>query len=169
MGHNVATFTRPNCFPLYFFPLNRFSEIGLAVFPEAKLFSGWNFPVKNEIQNWNPEFASHYGMPAGDHCGDATDMMPAPAGRRPAQRLAARPRLRPRRPARDPARPIPPRPRPPGLAPRPPREPGPPGRQAPPAPVVNAQRQAPVAPAFEQKKARQAPRRASGQGKGAGN
>jgi len=55
----------------------------LAVFPEAKLFSGWNFPVKNEIQNWNPEFASHYGMAAGDHCGDATDMMPAPARRPP--------------------------------------------------------------------------------------
>ena len=75
LGHNVATLTRPNCFGWYFFRLKRVPEIGLAVFPEAKLFSGWNFRVKNEIQNWNPEFVSHYGMPAGDHCGDLADMM----------------------------------------------------------------------------------------------
>jgi hypothetical protein len=37
----------------------------LAVFPEAKLFSGPIFRVKNEIQNLIPEFASHYGMAVG--------------------------------------------------------------------------------------------------------
>ena len=63
VGHNAATVTRPNCFPPYFSRLKRFSEIQLAVFPEAKLFSGWIFPVKNEIQNSISEFASRYGMP----------------------------------------------------------------------------------------------------------
>ena len=77
---------------MYFSRLNRFSKIGLAVFPEAKWFSGWNFPVKNEIQNSISEFASGYGMPAGDHCGDLADMIlatgtrtgsPAPSAHRP--------------------------------------------------------------------------------------
>lgn len=79
LGHNVATLTRPNCFGWYFFRLKRFSKIHLAVFPQAKWFSGQNFRVKNEIQNSIPEFASRYGMSAGDHCGDLADMMPAPA------------------------------------------------------------------------------------------
>jgi hypothetical protein len=65
LGHNAATVTRPNCFGWYFFRLKRFSEIGLAVLPEAKLFSGPIFRVKNEFQNWIPEFATRYGMPVG--------------------------------------------------------------------------------------------------------
>lgn len=89
MGHNVALLTRPNCFGWYFFRLKRFSEIGLAVFPEAKWFSGQNFRVKNEIQNSIPEFASHYGMPVdriGNGIGNGRRLaLPAPApARRPA-------------------------------------------------------------------------------------
>ena len=93
LGHNVAPLTRPNCFGWYFFRLKRFSEIGLAVFPEAKWFSGQNFRVKNEIQNSISEFASRYGMPVG---GSATGS----AGRRPAPRRPARPPRPARRPAR---------------------------------------------------------------------
>ena len=77
LGHNVSIVTSPNCFPPDFSQLKRFFKIHLAVFPEAKMFSGQNFRVKNEIRNWISEFASRYGMPAGDHCGDLTDMMPA--------------------------------------------------------------------------------------------
>jgi len=61
----------------------------LAVFPEAKLFSGQNFRVKIEIQNSISEFARHYGMPVG---GSATGS----AGRRPAP---PRPDRQPDRPA----------------------------------------------------------------------
>ena len=144
MGHNVATFTRPNCFPLYFFRLKRVPEIGLAVFPQAKWFSIPIFRVKNEIQNWNPEFASHYGMAVG---GSATGS----AGRRPAPRRPARPQARPRRPAGLGSAPAP-RSRP---ARRPARQAG---RQAQARSKagsacarVNVRKPAPVAPVFEQK------------------
>ena len=63
LGHNAATVTRPNCFPPDFFRLKWFSKIQLAVFLEAKLFSGRIFRVKNEIQNSISEFARRYGMP----------------------------------------------------------------------------------------------------------
>ena len=104
LGHNAATVTRPNCFPTEFFRLKRFSKIQFAVFPEAKLFSGPIFRVKIEIQNSISEFASRYGMPAGDHCGDLADMMlatgtatrtgtgsPAPSGHRLRPRPATAP------------------------------------------------------------------------------
>jgi hypothetical protein len=164
LGHNVALLTRPNCFGWYFFRLKRISEIGLAVFPEAKWFSTPIFWVKNEIQNSISEFATRYGMPV-DRIGNGIGRQAARAAPPGPACGAAGP-------------PAPARPAPPGLAPRPlaiparpparkagrqagRRKPG--ARQAAPAPVVNAPRQAPVAPAFEQKKARQAPRRASGQ------
>lgn len=89
MGHNVATLTRPNCFGWYFFRLKRFSEIGLAVFPEAKLFSTPIFRVKNEFQNWIAEFATRYGMPAR---GSATESATVSGWRcRHRHRLAGRP------------------------------------------------------------------------------
>ena len=115
LGHNVSQLTRPNCFPPDFSRLKRFSKIHLAVFPEAKLFPGQNFRVKNEIQNSISEFATGYGMLAGNHCGDLTDMMPAtgtgtgtgslaPSGHRPATATGCRlglPAARPRVAATD--------------------------------------------------------------------
>ena len=98
LGHNAATVTRPNCFRLYFSRLKRFSKIHLAVFLKAKLFSGCIFRVKNEIQNSISEFASRYGMPAGDHCGDLADMMPA-TGTGTGRRLAPPAPARRHRPA----------------------------------------------------------------------
>ena len=85
LGHNAATVTRPNCFGVYFFRLKRFSKIQLAVFPEAKLFSGRIFRVKNEIQNLISEFASRYGMVGrvATHSVSVRVAPPAPA-RRPA-------------------------------------------------------------------------------------
>jgi hypothetical protein len=146
LGHNVATVTRPNCFGWYFFRLKRFSEIGLAVFSQAKLFSGQNFRVKNEIRNWISEFALRYGMPARMGWRFAPAGWRPPAGRRPA---------------------------PPGPGPvRGPAGPpaGPPGRQSGAARArSNGPRQAPVAPAFEQKKARRPRRAQAGKGKGPGS
>jgi hypothetical protein len=60
VGHNVAPLTRPNCFGWYFFRLKRVPEIGLAVFPQAKWFSGQNFRVKNDFQNSTSEFPKDY-------------------------------------------------------------------------------------------------------------
>jgi hypothetical protein len=61
----------------------------LAVFPEAKWFSGQNFRVKNEIRNSISEFARRYGIPVGEignGIGNGCRLaLPAPApARRPA-------------------------------------------------------------------------------------